>query len=194
MKYRLSANPLLSNQTVELWQPVMNKKVNPPVPYKTIQQCNDLERLAKDEPELVKEFGTALTDWLNADKNNIEVLKDLYNGGFKKTIGEYEYKMVQFNNGSRQISRYKRGQAGSRGGRSYTLLRPVTVKIGKIEEVQNLLTNQAKNDNWDIKYMYTADDGDRFLMTNQAVYVPTSDTANGDSSAKEEEDGKEESN
>lgn len=186
---KLSANPLLNpevQKTDELWQPVMNKKVNPPVPYKTIQQTNDLERLAKEEPEMVKEFGTALTEWLNKDPKNIEVLKDLYNGGFKMRIGEYDYKMVQFKDGSRQISRYKQG--GSYGGskKSYSLLRAVTVKVGKIEEVATLLKDQAKNDNWKIEYMYTADDGDRFLMINQETYVPTSDTANGDSTAKEE--------
>jgi hypothetical protein len=192
VKYNLSLAGAQSAQ--ELWVNAQNKEG---VIFKTIWNCTDINRFEKEEPETAKKISVGLEEFLKKDAKNIEVLKK-FTEGYRLLIDDFEYKIIQFNDGSRKLSKQKKGGAGgyTAGKRPFTLFRTVMVKAGKINDVSETINNQEEGDNWEIVYTHTDAEGDHFLMCNKKPYTPPSatavDTTKGDGSAKEENSEQEE--
>jgi uncharacterized protein (DUF2141 family) len=179
-------------ESTELW---VNAKNKAGVVFKTIWNCTDISRFQKENPELAKRLSDGLTAWLKADQNNINVLKDWSKeGGYKLDEGEWTYKVVQNNDGSRKLSRIPKSAGGfSKSSRPFTVFRTVEVKVGRIEDVKTVVANQLDADNWEVVYMATDAEGDKFLLLNKRPYTPPTattatvvDPLKGDTGAKEE--------
>lgn len=175
-----------------LWVAVINKKTNEP--YKSIWNCSSMPRLDKEEPELAKQLTKEFNEWLKVAGND-KVLKwdpDNRDGcGFRTTIGDYQYTILEFTkDGSswRTLGRKKLGKGGYGGGKSYTLLRTLDMQMARPEQIAELLNNQGENDNYKITYMFMDDQGPMFQVERLGVYTPTAVTT----SKGENKDGSEE--
>ena len=182
----------------ELWVNAKNKTTG--VVYKTIENCTDLARFAKEEPELSKQILTGLNAWLKADPVNVEKMRD-FPTGYRVEIGDYEYKVIEYKDGNKQLSRKKLGGKSSGGGsgRPFTVFRTTQVKFVFAEQVSELINNQGPEDNWEIQYIKSTEEGDMFAMLNKKPYTPppasavtAQSQAGGESNVEKQEETTEE--
>lgn len=184
--------------TTELWTPVMNKTTGQP--YAGLEKCSSLERLEQENKALSDLLDEKLNAWMDQDESNEKKLQDFKIGFQYKHTDGYTYKIVQFKNGEHALSRSKGfGGAGGAGGyrrtgTTYVHLRTVIAKVCRVEQVADIIDNQADNDNWEIIQLQADAKGDKFLLLNKKPYTPTAESATNVSKEETSKDEKETDN
>jgi hypothetical protein len=175
----------------ELWSMIVGKDGKE---YPNMFKCNSIKQLEEDEPELANALNGVFQKWYSdTGKEAAEKLLTTYGkeGGYSyKHSDGNTYKFSKYN-GQLQLTKIK-GSSWTGAKKSFTFMRTDTVKLGKIEIVQQTIDAQGVTDSWKITKVAGDTVADMiFLMERQAIFTPTSTSTTDKSKDADKKDSEE---